>query len=79
MGPHTREAAHDVSLEALADYVYRSPHTAYLRRRAEWFERMREVFVALWWVPAGHVDPWVDHAARMTYDTTYGGCGNGRA
>jgi len=28
------------------------------------------------WVPAGHVDPWVDHAARMTYDTTYGGCGN---
>ena len=43
------------SLETLADYVYRSPHTAYLRRRAEWFERMQEVFVALWWVPVGHV------------------------
>ncbi|MEZ0579673.1 peptidase C39 family protein [Nocardioides sp. MH1] len=28
------------------------------------------------WVPAGHVDPWVDHAARMTYDHAYDGTGN---
>lgn len=41
------------SIDALADYVYRSDHTAFLRRRAEWFERMVEVVVALWWVPAG--------------------------
>jgi len=28
------------------------------------------------WVPDGHVDPWVDHAARMTYDHAYDGTGN---
>ncbi len=28
------------------------------------------------WVPGGHVDPWVDHAARMTYDHAYDGTGN---
>ena len=28
------------------------------------------------WVPRGHVDPWVDHAARMTYDASYRGTGN---
>jgi hypothetical protein len=28
------------------------------------------------WVPDGHVDPWVDHAARMTYDADYRGTGN---
>ena len=28
------------------------------------------------WVSAGHVDPWVDHAARMTYDHAYDGTGN---
>lgn len=28
------------------------------------------------WVPEGHVDPWVDHAARMTYDHAYDGTGN---
>jgi hypothetical protein len=28
------------------------------------------------WVPSGHVDPWVDQAARMTYDHAYDGTGN---
>jgi hypothetical protein len=28
------------------------------------------------WVPKGHVDPWVDYAARMTYDYEYDGTGN---
>lgn len=28
------------------------------------------------WVGSGHVDPWVDHAARMTYDNAYDGTGN---
>ena len=28
------------------------------------------------WVPAGHADAWVDHAARMTYDHAYRGTGN---
>jgi hypothetical protein len=28
------------------------------------------------WVPSGHVDPWVDAAARSTYDAAYGGTGN---
>ena len=28
------------------------------------------------WVPGGHVDPWVDAAARSTYDASYDGTGN---
>lgn len=28
------------------------------------------------WVPQRHVDPFVDHAARMTYDQDYSGTGN---
>ncbi len=60
------------SLEALADYVYRSPHTAYLRRRAEWFERMREVFVALWWVPAGHVPSTAEAVDRLDHLRRHG-------
>ena len=27
-------------------------------------------------MPDDHVDPWVDHAARMTYDHAYSGTGN---
>lgn len=42
------------SIEALANFVYRSDHTAFMRRRREWFERFDGVFQVLWWVPAGH-------------------------
>lgn len=45
-------------LEALAGFVYRSGHREIMRRRREWFDRM-EVFMCLWWVPAGHT-PTVD-------------------
>jgi heme-degrading monooxygenase HmoA len=41
-------------LDALAQFVYKSAHAEILRRRKEWFERMQEAFVVLWWVPGGH-------------------------
>lgn len=37
----------------LGAFVYRSGHVEFMRRRAEWFERM-EIYMALWWVPVGH-------------------------
>ncbi|TVT49664.1 DUF3291 domain-containing protein [Amycolatopsis rhizosphaerae] len=42
------------SVEDLAEFVYSDEHREVLRRRREWFERMREAVTALWWVPAGH-------------------------
>lgn len=60
------------SLEALGDYVYRSEHTAYLRRRAEWFERMSEAMVVLWWVPAGHVPTTDEAVAKLEHLRAHG-------
>jgi len=40
--------------ESLRRYVYESGHVEIMRRRREWFERMTDAFMALWWVPAGH-------------------------
>jgi hypothetical protein len=42
------------SLEALADFVYRSHHVEFMRRRREWFEKLDVAITVLWWVPAGH-------------------------
>jgi hypothetical protein len=42
------------SLDALADFVYKSAHTTVMRERRKWFVSMREAFLVLWWVPAGH-------------------------
>src|SRR5215475_9227744 len=51
------------SIEALRDYVYGSAHRELLRQRAEWFTRFDRMFLALWWVPAGH-RPSVDEAKK---------------
>jgi hypothetical protein len=41
-------------VESLNGYVYSSAHVEVMRRRREWFERMTEAFLVLWWVPKGH-------------------------
>ncbi|HEY3058099.1 MAG TPA: DUF3291 domain-containing protein [Chloroflexota bacterium] len=43
------------SREQLWDFVYRSEHLDFLRRRRDWFQHMDEPFLVLWWVPAGHI------------------------
>jgi len=48
-------------VESLRRYVYGSAHTEFLRRREEWFERMSERYLVLWWVPAGN-RPGIDEA-----------------
>jgi Domain of unknown function (DUF3291) len=55
------------SVEALADYVYRSDHTRYLRRRREWFERMDEAHMVLWWVPRGYRPTVTDAVERLEH------------
>jgi hypothetical protein len=41
-------------IESLSAYVYQSAHVEVMRRRREWFERMDQAFLVLWWVPRGH-------------------------
>jgi hypothetical protein len=53
------------SIDALADFVYRTAHTEVMRRRAEWFHRAEDAYLALWWVPAGHVPSVEEAAARL--------------
>lgn len=48
---------------ALKNYVYYSGHLEVMRRRREWFERMAESHMALWWVPKGHI-PTVQEALQ---------------
>ena len=49
------------SVEALRAFVFGSDHAAYLRRRAEWFERLVEATTALWWIAPG-TTPTLDEA-----------------
>jgi hypothetical protein len=41
------------SVDQLWDFAYSERHLEVMRRRRDWFERLGEAYLALWWVPAG--------------------------
>ena len=60
------------SRAALWDFVYRTAHLDYLRRRREWFQRLLEPIAVLWWVPAGTVPDLRDAKRRLDLLRTEG-------
>jgi hypothetical protein len=48
------------TVEDLQQYVYRSAHSGMMKRRKEWFSRMK-VYMGMWWIPAG-TTPTLDEA-----------------
>ena len=60
------------SVDALHAFVYRSDHRAFLRRRAEWFDRTTTPAVALWWVPAGHLPDVAEARDRLDFLADHG-------
>jgi hypothetical protein len=51
------------SLVTLRTFVYKSMHSQLLRRRQEWFEKFAGAYLALWWIPVGHL-PGIDEAKK---------------
>jgi hypothetical protein len=60
------------TLEDLRGYVYKSAHTAVMRRRREWFEQFESVYVALWWVEAGHLPTVGEAKQRLLHLEAHG-------
>ena len=50
-------------LESLWNFVYKTDHVAYLRRRAEWFRHSDKPLTVAWWTPAGTL-PTIHEACR---------------
>jgi len=60
------------SVEALAAFVYSEQHRQVLCLRREWFERMEEAYLALWWIPRGHVPTTGDAEDRIRHLRAHG-------
>ena len=58
--------------DALFQFVYQSQHTEYVKRRKEWFEKMPEMYMALWYVHAGHVPTVQEAVERLNYLRKHG-------
>jgi hypothetical protein len=53
--------------DALTAYMYQGRHREMLARRREFFERVQEAMVALWWVPAGHRPTVAEAESRLLH------------
>ena len=60
------------SIDALADFTYRSGHREFLRRRREFFEAPTQPIVCLWWIPEGTIPTVDDAIARLEHLRAHG-------
>ncbi|MCW1970425.1 MAG: DUF3291 domain-containing protein [Anaerolineae bacterium] len=59
-------------VETLKHYTYKTAHGKFMARRREWFEKVNEAYLVMWWVPAGYI-PSVDEAkAKLAYLQAHG-------
>ncbi len=57
---------------ALSRYVYQSAHVELMRKRKQWFEKMDQAFLVLWWVPAGYIPSVTEGIERLEHLRTHG-------
>lgn len=60
------------SIDALADFTYRSAHVEFLRRRREFFEPPTEPILCLWWIPAGTIPTVEEAILRLSHLRAHG-------
>ncbi|GAB4414365.1 MAG: DUF3291 domain-containing protein [Anaerolineae bacterium] len=60
------------SLEDLKAYVYKSAHAEVMRQRRQWFEKFEGMYMALWWVKAGHMPTVAEAKRRLEYLSEHG-------
>ena len=59
-------------VDSLRHYVYKTAHVEILKRKREWFTRMADAYMALWWVPEGHEPTVAEAVARLEHLRKHG-------
>lgn len=60
------------SVELLFQYVYQSNHVEIFKRRKEWFENMKEMHMAFWYLPEGAIPTVADAQERLDHLRKHG-------
>lgn len=55
------------SVDTLKNFMFRTHHRDFLRRKSEWFENIPQDSYVLWWVPLGHIPTIEEGIARLNY------------
>ncbi len=60
------------SLDDLREYVYHTTHADALRQRKQWFDKFEGPYLAMWWIPAGHIPTIEEAKERLEYLRAHG-------
>ena len=55
------------SIEDLSDFVYKSEHIDFFKRRQEWFHKMPEAHMTMWYIKADHMPSVEEGKERLLY------------
>ena len=55
------------STGALKDFMFRTHHRDFMRRKNEWFEKLNEDSYVLWWIEEGHIPTAEEAKARLRH------------
>ncbi len=55
------------SIESLFQFVYNSNHTEIFKKRRGWFEKMKEMHMALWYTPVDQIPTVAEAVERLDF------------
>jgi hypothetical protein len=55
------------SIETLEDFMYRTFHSEFLKRRKEWFSNFGTAHTAMWWIPKGQTPTLQEAVEKLDY------------
>ncbi len=55
------------NIETLENYMYKTFHSEFLRRRKEWFQKFGKAATAMWWIPKGHIPTLEEAVEKLDY------------
>jgi len=59
-------------VESLERFVWQTVHKRFYGQRHDWFERMAERYMVMWWVPAGHLPSVQEAIERLEHLRAHG-------
>lgn len=53
------------NIDALKNFMFRTSHRDFMRRKSEWFDKLTEATYVLWWVADGHIPTAEEGLAKL--------------
>ncbi|TQV75009.1 DUF3291 domain-containing protein [Aliikangiella marina] len=60
------------SVDALKNFMFKTHHVDFLKRKQEWFERLKAASHVLWWIPKEHRPSLEEAKERLFYLREFG-------